>query len=277
MNLEIELLKCYKCRDLNALLDRASFAFQMAGFPYLILKWEPTPGSDAAMIANSQPVWSNFTDRLGPSGVELTHAIGVSVADSLKQAKSNTRDRQTWKSRQSRTFLVARDAPQDYHLTRLQRSLICDFGELAWREFVSRPLCKERDRILLLEAKTQAPVTKAMIADAQRILSVFESVYRSFHSPDAITPLKSGATDTEPALSRREIECLRWLAAGKTLQEAAMILDISERTLRFHIANARKRLGVATTMQAVVAAALRYGFNPLDARRSIYTLSRAQL
>ena len=75
MNLEIELLKCYKCRDLNALLDRASSAFQMAGFPYLILKWEPTPGSDAAMIANSQPVWSNFTDRLGPSGVELTHGF----------------------------------------------------------------------------------------------------------------------------------------------------------------------------------------------------------
>ncbi len=277
MNLEIELLKCYQCSDLNALLDQTSHAFEMAGFPYLILKWAPTPGSDATMIANSQPVWSNFADRLGSGGVELTQAIGASIIDGLKESKSDTRERQAWKAQQTSTFLVVRDAPQDFLLTRLQSSLICDLREPRWQEFVAHPLCKERDRILLLEAKTQVPVTRAMSANARRILAVFESVYRSFHSPESITPFKSEPSVTEPALSRREIECLQWLAAGKTLQEAAIILDISERTLRFHIANARNRLGVATTMQAVVAAALRYGFNPVDARRSIYTLSRAQL
>lgn len=277
MNLEIELLKCYQCPDLNALLDRASHAFEMAGFPYLILKWAPTPGSDAAMIAYSQPVWSNFADRLGSRGVELTQAIGSSIATGLEQSKADVRDRQAWKAQQTSTFLLAKDAPQSFHLTDLQMSLICDLGERPWREFVSHPLCKERDRILLLEAKTQVPITRAMATDARRIMAVFESVYRSFHSPELITPFGSALTPEEPALSRREIECLQWLAAGKTLQEAAIILDISERTLRFHIANARTRLGVATTMQAVVAAALRYGFNPLDARRSIYTISRAQL
>ena len=85
------------------------------------------------------------------------------------------------------------------------------------------------------------------------------------------------ATETDgrtPALSRREAECLQWLAAGKTLGEAATIIGISERTLRFHVANARERLGVATTIQAVVAASLVYGFHPSDTRRSIYAISR---
>ena len=33
-------------------------------------------------------------------------------------------------------------------------------------------------------------------------------------------------------------------------------------------------LGVATTMQAVVAASLMYGFNPKDARKSVYSMCR---
>jgi hypothetical protein len=70
------------------------------------------------------------------------------------------------------------------------------------------------------------------------------------------------------------VQCLHWLAAGKTFSEAAIILDIAERTLRFHVGNAKKKLGVSTTMQAVVAAALEYGFDPKDPRQSIYYTSR---
>ena len=110
----------------------------------------------------------------------------------------------------------------------------------------------------------------------KEFFAVFESVYRSFHSVEPAHAATLDTPESPPNLSRREIECLQWLAAGKTLQEAATILDISERTLRFHIANARNRFGVATTMQAVVAAALRYGFNPKDARRSIYAATRGQ-
>lgn len=55
-------------------------------------------------------------------------------------------------------------------------------------------------------------------------------------------------------LSAREAECLRWVALGKTDSEIAIILSISARTARFHIENAKRKLHVATRVQAVAEA-----------------------
>jgi DNA-binding CsgD family transcriptional regulator len=52
-------------------------------------------------------------------------------------------------------------------------------------------------------------------------------------------------------LTARESECLRWIASGKTDNEVGRILEISPRTVRFHIGNAKTKLGVATRIQAV--------------------------
>jgi DNA-binding CsgD family transcriptional regulator len=52
-------------------------------------------------------------------------------------------------------------------------------------------------------------------------------------------------------LSPRESECLGWVAEGKTDAEVGKILQISPRTVRFHINNAKTKLGVATRIQAV--------------------------
>ncbi len=46
-------------------------------------------------------------------------------------------------------------------------------------------------------------------------------------------------------LSEREIEVLKWLAEGKTSWEIGVILNISERTVKFHVQNLMRRLGAA--------------------------------
>lgn len=56
------------------------------------------------------------------------------------------------------------------------------------------------------------------------------------------------------ALTGRELECLRWTALGKTDSEIGTILSISARTARFHIENAKRKLGVSTRIQAVAEA-----------------------
>jgi DNA-binding response OmpR family regulator len=56
-------------------------------------------------------------------------------------------------------------------------------------------------------------------------------------------------------LSDREIETLTWAARGKTSAEIAKLLDLSKRTVDFHIENARAKLGVSTRIQAAVKAA----------------------
>jgi DNA-binding response OmpR family regulator len=56
-------------------------------------------------------------------------------------------------------------------------------------------------------------------------------------------------------LNDREIETLTWAARGKTSAEIARLLNLSKRTVDFHIENARTKLGVATRIQAAVKAA----------------------
>ena len=56
-------------------------------------------------------------------------------------------------------------------------------------------------------------------------------------------------------LNDREIEVLTWSARGKTSAEIAQILDLTKRTVDFHIDNARTKLGAATRTEAVIKAA----------------------
>ena len=63
-------------------------------------------------------------------------------------------------------------------------------------------------------------------------------------------------------VSAREIDCLRWMAAGKTAWEASTILGISERTVRFHLNAAREKLQCTTTTQAVAKAVSQQLFVP---------------
>lgn len=61
-----------------------------------------------------------------------------------------------------------------------------------------------------------------------------------------------GQSERAPArLTRREIQCLKWAAAGKTDAEIAQIVEISTPTVRFHMRNAAEKLEVTGRSQAV--------------------------
>lgn len=63
--------------------------------------------------------------------------------------------------------------------------------------------------------------------------------------------LDKGIGENSKQLTKREEECMFWACEGKTSWEIAKILDINERTVRFHINNITKKLGVSTRQQAV--------------------------
>lgn len=52
-------------------------------------------------------------------------------------------------------------------------------------------------------------------------------------------------------LTRREQECLRLAAQGRTIQEIGQLLNISERTCIFHLQNATHKLGVHNLQAAI--------------------------
>ncbi len=55
-------------------------------------------------------------------------------------------------------------------------------------------------------------------------------------------------------LTERERDCLVWIAAGKTIAEVASILSVAQRTVVFHLANARRKLGVVNSRHAIMKA-----------------------
>ena len=61
-------------------------------------------------------------------------------------------------------------------------------------------------------------------------------------------------TDLHTDLTLRELECLHWVLEGKTNWEIGRLTGVSARTVQFHIANAGRKMGVHTRIQAAVAA-----------------------
>lgn len=55
-------------------------------------------------------------------------------------------------------------------------------------------------------------------------------------------------------LSQREVECLRWTAAGKTQWEISVIISISEFTVETHLKNASRKLAASSRAHAVAEA-----------------------
>jgi LuxR family transcriptional regulator, quorum-sensing system regulator BjaR1 len=57
-------------------------------------------------------------------------------------------------------------------------------------------------------------------------------------------------------LTQRQKDCLEWLRDGRTYWEIGQILQISERTVKFHVQEACRALGVRTRQQALVEASV---------------------
>lgn len=82
-------------------------------------------------------------------------------------------------------------------------------------------------------------------------LAVFSRVFISsyVHAMGSAQALPPGSR-----LSKREVECLRWAAIGKTDLEISMIMSRSRATVRFHIHNAAIKLNAVNRSQTVFKA-----------------------
>jgi DNA-binding CsgD family transcriptional regulator len=71
----------------------------------------------------------------------------------------------------------------------------------------------------------------------------------------AVATQRRNALTTGIMLSKREVECLRWAAAGKTNDEIATILGLKRTTIRFHTGRAAAKLDAVNRDQALYRAA----------------------
>ncbi len=87
------------------------------------------------------------------------------------------------------------------------------------------------------------------------------SLVASFAMARAIEMRNVESVKFEVGLTPREVECLKWVADGKSEWEIGIILRISEHTADKHLSNARRKLKAVTGAQAI-ARALRLGLLP---------------
>lgn len=81
-------------------------------------------------------------------------------------------------------------------------------------------------------------------------------VWLSEHAHLGISQRLTAQAVPRKALSAREIEVLRWTADGKTAAEIGAILQLTERTVNFHVGNVTEKLGVSNKTAAVLRAAM---------------------
>jgi DNA-binding CsgD family transcriptional regulator len=119
------------------------------------------------------------------------------------------------------------------------------------------------------DALGEAGIGEALCATAYGRGDRIASLHLGFGSPD-IPPAEAEAAqvaglllteylmslaepggESQVRLSARELDCLAFVAEGKTDWEISVILGLSEATARFHVDNARRKLGAVTRAHAV--------------------------
>lgn len=66
--------------------------------------------------------------------------------------------------------------------------------------------------------------------------------------------MRSCTTSERIHITRRELECLKWSAVGKSSWEIGHLLNCSEATVNFHFSNIRRKFNANTRQQAIVRA-----------------------
>ncbi|TAJ77328.1 MAG: LuxR family transcriptional regulator [Gallionellaceae bacterium] len=81
------------------------------------------------------------------------------------------------------------------------------------------------------------------------------TLFRDFILETSLRFLKPSALAKLPVpLTPRELECLKWIATGKSSWDIGRILNCTEKTVNFHVTNIRQKFGTVTRHQALVKA-----------------------
>jgi len=105
---------------------------------------------------------------------------------------------------------------------------------------------------MLSLARSHCPITPYELYEN---LGFTVFISRHLHALVTQTLPKKVPASPIPHLSPREIEVLKLSADGKTAYESARILNLSERTVNFHVHSAIQKLGVNNKIAAVIKAA----------------------
>lgn len=186
---------------------------------------EPLPGgSDFVFFEDFDSDWSKTYPALAAPDAERSDPRITLSREGLPAVAWNSRGRTTWEPR-----------PQLYQIGR--RTLM-QAGEFGLHGGITVPSWSPGTQWSFTTFTLNA------LADPRDLVpSLGEAVYFVSCMHAAMDRLLRRPRHA-PKLSERECEVLRWSAIGKTSWETSMILQISERTVNFHLQQVARKLGV---------------------------------
>jgi LuxR family quorum-sensing transcriptional regulator LasR len=139
----------------------------------------------------------------------------------------------------------------------------CSFG---MRTGVTLPIHGPNGEVGLLSlASDGAPGERFTRDIAHRMADL--TLIRDYSFASSVSFAHPAGGEAVPRLTRRELEVLNWVMAGKSSWEISMITRCSEATVNFHLANVRQKFNVNTRQQAVVKAIALGLLSPEDRHR----------
>ena len=136
--------------------------------------------------------------------------------------------------------------------SRPQRKFLAEASEYQIRSGISVPIDGGFGRLALFTLATDAEAEKGSlpieIADTVHLAGFY--YHSHVYAKLQLALRRSNCVH----LTQRELECLTWAARGKNMAETALILDISTRTVVFHLENARTKLDASNVTQAAFEA-----------------------
>lgn len=152
---------------------------------------------------------------------------------------------------QSVVFVDWAPQAQQENISKEQREFLQDASRYGLRYVAAVPLhgpCPARAVLCLLREQSNKESLEENLFDDFQLLGL------KLH--DAVRRLRFGdVEDDDPSdLTVRELECVSWSARGKTSWETAVILEVTEPTVNFHLTNAMRKLGSVTRPHAVARA-----------------------
>ncbi len=155
-----------------------------------------------------------------------------------------------------------REAIAGTELSVKQRRFFGEAGEYGISFGYTIPIHGPNAQVSAITVTSDVPAHLAdRLISANRFLVHLMGLYYNEHVGSILLSQIRGAEADETdmdmlALSGREKDCLSWVAQEKSSWEISRLIGVSERTVNFHVENAKRKLGVYSRQHAVVKAVM---------------------
>jgi DNA-binding NarL/FixJ family response regulator len=198
----------------------------------------PPTTARTAILYDPHPLWlEGVRDVLARVGVEV-----VAVATTPEHALALVREHLPT------LFVTGVDTVGTAHLSEAHvavpelRSVVLSASEAS--EDVEAAFAAGASAYVLKSAQADDVATAVRQAFNPSVFTTFVAGCRVADVPAADEPVPM------PALTRRQLEILRLVAEGRSNAEVARLLWVTEQTVKFHLANVYRKLGVANRTEA---------------------------